>query len=78
MTRREKPRPSAKLPTAEDARLLARRRQPRLIFDFIDGGAGTEDGLARNENTWTYSKKEIDRRRAAGRERNGSVFGLQD
>jgi L-lactate dehydrogenase (cytochrome) len=49
MTRREKPRPSAKLPTAEDARLLARRRQPRLIFDFIDGGAGTEDGLARNE-----------------------------
>ncbi len=35
----------------------------------------TWDGLARNENTWTYSKKEIDARRAAGRDRNGSVFG---
>ena len=39
----------ARLPTAEDARLLARRRQPRLVFDFIDGAAGTDDGLARNE-----------------------------
>jgi hypothetical protein len=38
----------------------------------------TWDGLAKNENTWTYSKKEIDRRRAAGRERGGSVFGRQD
>lgn len=38
----------------------------------------TWDGLAKNENTWTYSKKEIDRRRAAGRGRNGSVFGRED
>ncbi len=36
------------------------------------------DGLAKNENTWTYSKKEIDRRRAAGRGRNGSVFERED
>lgn len=35
----------------------------------------TWEGAGRNENTWTYSKKEIDRRRAAGRGRNGSVFG---
>lgn len=32
-------------------------------------------GLAENENTWSYSKKEIDRRRANGR--SGSVFGIE-
>ena len=41
-------RPSRTLATASDARLLARRRQPRLIFDFIDGAAGTEAALWRN------------------------------
>ena len=41
-------RPSRTLPTASDARLLAKRRQPRLIFDFIDGAAGTEAALWRN------------------------------
>jgi hypothetical protein len=34
-------------------------------------------GPGKNENTWTYSKKEIDRRRTAGRGRNGSVFGRE-
>lgn len=37
------------MPSAEDARELARRRMPRLIFDFIDGAAGTEGGLALNQ-----------------------------
>jgi isopentenyl diphosphate isomerase/L-lactate dehydrogenase-like FMN-dependent dehydrogenase len=41
-------RPSHAMPTAADARALARRRLPRLIFDFIDGGAGSEATLARN------------------------------
>jgi hypothetical protein len=34
-------------------------------------------GLAQNESTWSYSKKVIDARRAAGRTRNGSVFALE-
>ncbi|HEU4530599.1 MAG TPA: DUF1838 family protein [Steroidobacteraceae bacterium] len=33
-------------------------------------------GLTQNENTWTYSKKVIDERRAAGKVVNGSVFGV--
>lgn len=32
----------------EDAHRLARRRLPRLIFDFIDGGTGREMALRRN------------------------------
>ncbi len=36
------------LPTTRDARALAARRLPRLIYDFIDGGAGEEFGLACN------------------------------
>lgn len=31
-----------------DARRLARRRLPRLVFDFIEGGAGDEQALAEN------------------------------
>ena len=33
----------------EDARRLARRRLPRIVFDFIDGAAGREAGAAGNE-----------------------------
>jgi L-lactate dehydrogenase (cytochrome) len=36
------------LPTVADARALAASRLPRLIYDFIDGGAGQERGLASN------------------------------
>jgi (S)-mandelate dehydrogenase len=32
----------------EDFRILARRRLPRRIFDYLDGGAEDERGLARN------------------------------
>ncbi len=41
-------RPSPLLPSTADARTLAAQRLPRLIYDFIDGGAGEERGLARN------------------------------
>jgi isopentenyl diphosphate isomerase/L-lactate dehydrogenase-like FMN-dependent dehydrogenase len=34
--------------STEDARRLARRRLPRLVFDFVEGGAGREVGTARN------------------------------
>ena len=33
---------------SEDARLAARRRLPRMLFDFIDGGAGEERAARRN------------------------------
>lgn len=36
------------LPLYEDLRRAARRRLPRLIFDFMDGAAGTESAMARN------------------------------
>ncbi len=38
-----------KLFSTEDARRLAKRRLPRLVFDFIDGAAGREVGKRRNE-----------------------------
>ena len=41
-------KPSRSLPTVADARALAASRLPRLIYDFIDGGAGQERGLAGN------------------------------
>lgn len=34
--------------SAEDARRLAKRRLPRMVFDYIDGSAGSESGAARN------------------------------
>ncbi len=33
---------------SEDARRLARRRLPWMVFDYIDGSAGAETGAARN------------------------------
>ncbi|HKX36111.1 MAG TPA: alpha-hydroxy-acid oxidizing protein, partial [Rhizorhapis sp.] len=32
----------------EDYRLLARRRLPRMVFDYLDGGAEDEKGLRHN------------------------------
>lgn len=34
--------------SVDDLRLAARRRVPRFAFDYVDGGAGAEDGLSRN------------------------------
>lgn len=39
---------AAHIHAAEDARRLARRRLPWMIFDYIDGAAGQETGAARN------------------------------
>ena len=41
--------PHRSMPTAADARALAARRLPRLIFDFIDGGAGCETAIDLNQ-----------------------------
>ncbi len=35
--------------STEDARRLAKRRLPRLVFDFVDGAAGREVATRRNE-----------------------------
>jgi L-lactate dehydrogenase (cytochrome) len=39
---------AAHIHSAADARRLARRRLPWMIFDYIDGAAGSETGAARN------------------------------
>lgn len=36
----------------DDFRLLAKKRAPKLIFDFIEGGVDDEDGLQRNEGAF--------------------------
>lgn len=35
----------------EDLRELARRRLPRMLFDYIDGGADDELGLLRDRKS---------------------------
>lgn len=36
----------------DDLRRVARRRLPKIIYDFIEGGVDDEDGLARNEDAF--------------------------
>ena len=38
----------ANIHSAEDARRIAKRRLPWMVFDYIDGAAGRETGAARN------------------------------
>ena len=42
--------------TVADLRLLAQRRLPRPIFDFIDGGGGEEYSVRRNEEAFAATK----------------------
>ncbi len=41
-------RAAAHIHSASDARRLAKRRLPWMIFDYIDGAAGEETGALRN------------------------------
>ena len=41
---------ASKIFTTEDARRRAKRRLPQMIFDFVEGGAGREVGISRNES----------------------------
>ncbi len=36
----------------DDLRVLAKRRVPKLVYDYIEGGADSEDGLRRNEDAF--------------------------
>ena len=40
--------PLAKAPTIDDVRLLAKKRLPKMAFDYIDGGADAEITLRAN------------------------------
>lgn len=42
------PRRGSRVFSTDDARRLAERKQPRIIFDFIDGAAGREVAVRRN------------------------------
>jgi (S)-mandelate dehydrogenase len=42
-----------RLPTIEDCRRRARRRLPRFLFDFIDGGTEREDAPRRNQRAFS-------------------------
>jgi len=35
-----------------DFRALAKRRLPKFVFDYMDGGAGSEAGIRRNETAF--------------------------
>ena len=44
----------------EDVRLLARRRVPRMVFDFVDGASGSESSLTRAKDH--FARVEFDPR----------------
>ena len=48
--------PSPRIFSVEDARQLARRRLPRLVFDFLEGGAGSEIALTANRTAFDAIK----------------------
>jgi isopentenyl diphosphate isomerase/L-lactate dehydrogenase-like FMN-dependent dehydrogenase len=45
-------RAALRIGTVEDARRLARRRVPRIVFDYIDGAAGAEATMQANRDSW--------------------------
>jgi L-lactate dehydrogenase (cytochrome) len=44
----EQPELKRRFPTALDLRAKARRRMPNFAFEYVDGGAGADTGIARN------------------------------
>jgi L-lactate dehydrogenase (cytochrome) len=42
----------ARVPSVEDLRVVARRRSPRGVFDYVDGGAEGEISIARARAAW--------------------------
>ena len=36
----------------DDLRKAAKRRAPKIVFDFIEGGVEDEDGIDRNEQAF--------------------------
>ncbi|NKJ45060.1 MULTISPECIES: alpha-hydroxy-acid oxidizing protein [unclassified Novosphingobium] len=44
--------PPLPLPTIDDYRREAKRRLPRMVYDYVEGGAGSERGLDRNRDAF--------------------------
>ncbi|WP_343612690.1 alpha-hydroxy-acid oxidizing protein [Novosphingobium sp.] len=44
---------SKPLPTLDDYRQVAQRHLPKMVCDYVEGGAGSERGLARNREAYT-------------------------
>ena len=42
--------------TTQDYRHIARSRLPRLVFDYVDGGASDEQTLRANDAAWARVK----------------------
>jgi (S)-mandelate dehydrogenase len=40
----------------DDLRKMAKRRLPRIIYDFIEGGVEDELGIARNEAAYDHER----------------------
>jgi len=47
--------------TLDDYRDAARRRLPRIVFDYLEGGAGSERGLSRNREAFARTRLLPDR-----------------
>lgn len=64
------------LHSSADARRLAKRRLPWMVFDYIDGAAGAETGAARNRavfDTLTLTPRVL--RDVSARDLSASIFG---
>jgi L-lactate dehydrogenase (cytochrome)/(S)-mandelate dehydrogenase len=60
----------------DDLRRMAKRRMPRIAFDFIEGGVEDEEGLAHNEAAFRrYRMVPRFLRDIARRDQSASVFG---
>ena len=44
--------PSKRIHSIEDARNLARKRMPRMMFDFVDGASGDENYVKITVKRW--------------------------
>ena len=62
--------------SSEDARRIAQRRLPWMVFDYIDGAAGRETGAARNRAAFdTLTLRPRILRDVSQRDLTSSVFG---
>ena len=46
------PKKNSQVFSTEDARRMAYKRLPRMVYDFIEGAAGREVGVSRNEDAF--------------------------
>lgn len=62
--------------SSEDARRIAQRRLPWMVFDYIDGAAGRETGAARNRAAFdALTLRPRILRDVSQRDLTSSVFG---